>query len=170
MLRNSEDCNQRIYSREQTRVSDNVIALSLLLMHLRDTEAICLTYWSSFMQNHQPHILSIHNGKYLTLQLTTLVLKHKAQAIVTIFSLEFSGSTGQISQWKTALPSITSKPRKKQYQNKPSSSYKWVEVAWEAGKEVVCSTLPDAISCHKSLQTHFQNSSFHTLIFLNSRM
>lgn len=112
MLRNSEDCSQRIYSREQTRVSDNVIALSLLLMHLRDTEAICLTYWSSFMQNHQPHILSIHNGKYLTLQLTTLVLKHKAQAIVTIFSLEFSGSTGQISQWKTALPSITSKPRK----------------------------------------------------------
>lgn len=71
MQRNSGDCNQRIYSREQSGVSDYVITLSLLMRLNRDAEASCSTYSSSFMQNHQPHILTRDNRKRLTLLLNS---------------------------------------------------------------------------------------------------
>lgn len=58
MQRNSGDCNQRIYSREQSGVSDYVITLSLLMCLNRDAEASCSIHSSSSMQNHQPHILT----------------------------------------------------------------------------------------------------------------
>lgn len=66
MQRNSGDYNQRIYSREQSGVSDYVITLSLLMCLNRDAEASCSTHSSSFMQNHQPHILTRNNREFLT--------------------------------------------------------------------------------------------------------
>lgn len=181
MQRNSGDCNQRIYSREQSGVSDYVITLSLLMRLNRDAEASCSTHSSSFMQNHQPHILTRNNEKCLTLLLNSYSLIAFKRSlflnfshffslkpkVATICSLEFSGSTGQIIQWKTALPNITSKARKINAKISLQALTSGLRLCWRAGEEGQCNTLPDAIHHRKSFQTHVQNSSFHSLIFLH---
>lgn len=182
MQRNSGDRNQRIYSWEQSGVSDYVITLSLLMRLNRDAEASCSTHSSSLMQNHQPHILTRNNRKCLTLLLNSsysliafkrslflnsshfFSLKPK---VATICSLEFSGSIGQIIPWKTALPSMTSKARKINAKISLQALTSGLRLCWRAGEEGQCNTLPDAVHHCKSFQTHVPNSSFHSLIFLN---
>lgn len=182
MQRNSGDCIQRIYSREQSGVSDYVITLSLLMWFNRDAEASCSTHSPSFMQNHQPHILTRNNTvpDIVTQLLLFFIIAFKRPLfpnflhffslkpkVAIICSPEFSGSTGQIIQWKTALPSITSKARKTNAKISLQALTSELRLCWKAGEEGQCNTLPDAIHHHKSFQNRVQNSSFHSLSFLN---
>lgn len=73
MLRNNRGCNRRIYSPEQPRVSDRIVALLSPLLQLNsEADASHLTHSSCFPHNHQPRSLSTYSGRDLRLQLRTL--------------------------------------------------------------------------------------------------